>query len=220
MKPTSPETVLAQLRWRCATKKFDAHRAIPEGVWRVLEETLVLTPSSFGLQPWRFVVVTDPKAKQALVPVSWNQTQVADCSHYVVFAIRRDLGPADVERYVDRIAEVRGVARDSLGAYRQMMLGSLEQAAERGFVNEWSARQAYIALGNFMTSAAMLGIDTCPMEGIEPERYDAILGLSQLGLQTVVACAAGYRAADDKYGAMPKVRFALKDMVLRVAPAG
>lgn len=216
MKPVSNETVLAQLNWRCAVKKFDPTKKISDADWRTLEESLVLTPTSFGLQHARYLVVNEPALRAKLVPVSWGQTQPVDCSHFVVFAIRNPLATADVERYLDRIAAVREVPRASLEPYRQMMLGSLQKATERVFVNEWSSRQAYIALGNFMTCAAMLGIDTCPMEGLEPENYDQILGLPAQGLKTVVACATGYRAADDKYSQLKKVRYPLNELVTRI----
>ena len=216
MKPVSNETLLGQLQWRCAIKKFDPAKKISDADWRTLEEALVLTPSSFGLQHARYLVVNDPALRAKLVPVSWGQPQPVDCSHFVVFAIRNPLTGADVERYLDRIAAVREMPRAALEPYRQMMLGSLQKAAEQGFVNEWSARQAYIALGNFMTCAALLGIDTCPMEGIEPDNYDKILGLPAQGLKTVVACAAGYRADDDKYGQLKKVRYPLSDIVSRI----
>lgn len=210
------ETVLSQLRWRYATKQFDAARKISSADWAALEEALVLTPSSFGLQPWRFIVVTDPMIREKLVPVSWGQRQVADASHLVVFAIRKNVGPAEVERYLTRIAEVRGVPVDSLKGFRDMLTGFLAQPKERFDVNTWSARQVYIALGNFMTCAAILGIDTCPLEGLEPARYDEILGLEAQGYQTLVAAVAGYRAPGDKYATLPKVRFAPEEVIARV----
>ncbi len=216
MKPVSNETVLAQLEWRYAVKKFDPARAIPEADWQTLERSVVLTPSSFGIQHYSVVVVSDPAIRARLVPVSWGQTQPVDCSRFVVFAIRNPLTDADVERFLDRTAEVRGVPRDSLAQYHQMMLGTLKEATDRGYVNEWCSRQAYIALGNFMTCAAMLGIDTCPMEGFVPDKYDEILGLPKRGLKAVVACAAGYRAADDKYSRLKKVRLPLDEIVIRV----
>ena len=215
-KPTLNETLLNQLRWRYATKQFDPSRKVPAADWKTLEETLVLTPSSFGLQPWRFIVVTDQATKEKLVPASWGQRQVADASHVVVFAIRKNVGPADVDRYLARIAEVRGVGVDSLNGFREVLTGFLAQPADAFDANEWSSRQVYIALGNFLTSAALLGIDTCPMEGIEPVRYDEVLGLAEQGYQTVVVAAAGYRAAEDKYAALPKVRFAPDEVIAHV----
>jgi len=216
-KPVSEDTLLNQLRWRYATKQFNASQKISEADWRTLEESLVLAPSSFGLQPWRFIVVTDQATKDKLVPVSWGQRQVADASHVVVFAIKKNLGRTDVDRYLARMAEVRGVSSESLNGFRDVLLDFLAQPADKFDSNDWAARQVYIALGQFMTSAALLGIDTCPMEGIEPARYDEILGLAAEGYQAVVVATAGYRAATDKYATLPKVRFASDEVITHVA---
>ena len=216
MTPVPPSTLLNQLHWRYATKRFDPNRKIPADLWKTLEEVLVLAPSSFGLQPWKFVVVTNPETKRALVLHSWTQSQPGDCSHHVVFAVRKGLGAHDVERYVQRIMAVRGATRESLAAYQNIMLGSLDHAAKAGHLDAWQTHQVYIALGQFMASAAMLGVDTCPMEGIDPARYDEVLGLTGSGYATVVACAAGYRAADDKYATVPKVRFPITETIRHV----
>ncbi|MBI1842455.1 MAG: NAD(P)H-dependent oxidoreductase [Verrucomicrobia bacterium] len=215
-RPVSTDTLLTQLRWRYATKQFDSTRKISADDWRALEEALLLTPSSFGLQPWRFIVVTDQATKEKLVPVSWGQRQVADASHVVVFAISRSLGATDVDRYLGRIAAVRGVTPESLKGFRDMLLGFVAQPADQFNPQNWSARQVYIALGNFLTSAALVGIDACPMEGIEPERYDEILGLREQGYQTVVVAPAGYRASNDKYASLPKVRYAAEEVITHV----
>ncbi len=216
MKPVNNETVLRQLQWRHATKKFDATRLIPAEDWSTLEQTLILTPSSYGLQPWKFVVITDPATKSKLPPISWGQRQVVDASHVVVFAIRQNLTEADIDKYLARIVEVRGGTTESLAGFRRMMVGGLLQGTMN--LNHWASLQVYIALGQFMATAAMLGIDTCPMEGIEPARYDEVLGLNELGYGTVVACVAGYRASDDKYASVAKVRFKAEDVVLRIEP--
>lgn len=141
----------------------------------------------------------------------------ADASHLVVFAVKTQLGAADVDHYLDRIAQVRGVARESLGGFRGVLLDFLAQPADQFNPQHWAARQAYIALGNLLTSTALLGIDACPLEGIEPRKYDEILGLSAHGYQTVVAAAVGYRAAGDKYATLPKVRFAPAEVITHVA---
>lgn len=217
MKPVSNETVLRQLQWRYATKKFDATRRISHEDWSTLEQSLILTPSSYGLQPWKFVVITDQAVKDQLPPISWGQRQVAEASHVVVFAIRRDLSEADIDRYLARIVEVRGGTIETLGGFRKMLVGGLRP--EKMNLNHWASLQCYIALGQFMATAAMLGIDTCPMEGIDPAKYDEVLGLSDLGYATAVACVAGYRASDDKYASIPKVRFKADDVVLRIEAA-
>ena len=213
MKFLEPSALIGCLNWRYATKQFDPSRKIPAPVWEALEDALVLTPSSYGLQPWQFFVVTDPALKAALRPHSWNQPQVTDCSHHVVFAARNDVDEAFVDKYIARIADMRGVTPESLGFYKDMMASDILHGPRAKRVREWAARQVYIALGNFMTSAALIGVDTCPIEGMDPEKYDEILGLPAKGIQTVVACSAGYRAGDDKYASLRKVRFPKSDVV-------
>ena len=218
LKPVSNETLLQQVRWRYAVKKFDPSRRISTEDWHALEQALVLTPSSFGLQPWRFVVITDQATKDQLVPISWGQRQVAEASHVVVFAVRKPLTESDVDRHLVRTAEVRSAPVESLAGFKKMLMKSLVPPPDGFDIHHWAGLQAYIALGNFMTSAAMLGIDTCPMEGIVPKKYDELLGLPSEGYGTVVVCVAGYRAADDKYAVLPKVRFAAEDVVRRIDP--
>ena len=207
------ESLLQQLNWRYATKKFDPAKKISAADWAVLEEALILTASSYGLQPWKFIVVTDPALKAKLRPASWNQSQVEDCSHLVVFTAKQDITEADLDRFVARTAEVRGSTVESLAGYKGFMMGDLVNGARHAVIHEWAARQTYIAMGNLLTSAALLGIDACPFEGIEPAKYDEILGLKGTGYATISACPVGYRADDDKYAAAPKVRFAAKDII-------
>jgi nitroreductase len=215
MTPASTTTVLEALQWRYATKKFDHAKKIPGDVWSALEQALVLAPSSYGLQPWKFVVVDNRELRQKLSAASWGQTQPVDCSHYVVFAHRKNLSAADIDRYIDRIVEVRGGAKETLKGYRDIMVGNTEKARVGGTLDIWMSHQVYIALGQFMAAAALLGVDTCPMEGLEPLKYDEILGLTSLGYSTLCACAAGYRSADDKYARAPKVRFAHHEIVTK-----
>lgn len=213
MSTLNASQLLERLNWRYAVKRFDAQKKISAADWQALEEALILSPSSYGLQPWKFVVVAQPDVRKKLLPLSWNQTQTVDASHFVVFAIKRDLGVADIERFIQRTATVRGVPAESIEGYKKMMIGDLVHGPRSKIINEWATRQTYIALGNFMTSAAMIGVDTCPMEGIDPPKYDEVLGLPAKGLQTVVACAAGYRADDDKYAKAAKVRYSRDEMI-------
>lgn len=213
MTPITTENLLESLHWRYATKKFDPSKTISPEVWAALEETLVLTPSSYGLQPWKFLIVTNPEIKEQLKPLSWNQVQVTNCSHYVVFTIKKNLTAAHVDHFVEQTATVRGISAESIKGYRDIIVSDVINGPRSLNVNEWATRQAYIALGNFMTSAALLGVDTCPMEGIEPTKYDRLLGLPEKGFATVVACAAGYRAEDDKYATLAKVRFSNSEVL-------
>lgn len=206
MSTLSPSQLLTQLRWRYATKKFDPTKTIPEETWSALASSLVLTPSSFGLQPWHFIVVRDPDTRQKLLAQSWGQAQVTDCSHFLVLAAKTMMTEEAIDAYLQRTVEVRGGEIDQLNPYRDMMVGFTKNMDDQAQLN-WAKLQTYIALGQLMTSAAVLGIDACPMEGINPIEYDHILGLTEKGLTTSVACALGYRAADDKYATAPKVRY-------------
>ncbi len=198
--------LMAALRWRYATKSFDADQKIPQDVFDALLDALVLAPSSFGIQPWKFIVVQDPALRAELQPASWNQPQVTEASHFVVLAARETVAAAQVDAWIAHIAKVRGVPEASLADYRGRMTGFLA-AMDDGQKFAWASRQTYIALGQLMTSAALLAVDACPMEGISPPAYDQILGLVGSGYRTVVACALGYRSADDKYALVPKSRF-------------
>ena len=207
MQPISPATLLDALNWRYATKVFDPAAKIAPETWQILEASLVLTPSSFGLQPYRFIVVTDAALKARLKQASWGQGQMLDCSHVVVFTARREMTEADIDHYIQRISTVRGVQPGELAPYKAMMVGKLVEGTRTKSAAEWAADQVYIALGQFMTVAALLGLDTCPMEGLDPVQFDAILGLEGTPYQTIVACPVGYRAEGDKYSSLAKVRF-------------
>ena len=167
MIPVTISTVLGALNWRYATKKFNPHRKIDAATWAALEQALVLSPSSFGLQPWKFFVVADPELRSKLVAASWGQAQVADASHLVVFTLRKDIDLAHVEKFIARQLEIRGGDSAALDGYKQMILASLDGARSKGYLDVWQSRQVYIALGQFMAAAALLGVETCPMEGIE-----------------------------------------------------
>lgn len=211
-----PKQLLDALHWRYATKVFDATKKIPAETWAVIEQTLVASPSSYGLQPYHFIVVTDPKKREELRSHAWNQRQVVDASHFVVFAARTRTTEAHVDTWLHRISGVRGVPVHTLKDYRGMMVGDLVNGPRSKWTHEWAARQAYIALGNVLTGAALLGVDACPMEGFVPAEFDRILGLDTSEFKSAVSCALGYRSAEDKYATLPKVRFETKDLVQTV----
>ena len=202
--------ILTALNWRYATKVFDPAKKIPADTWAALEESVILTPSSYGLQPWKFFIVQDAELREQLVAHSWRQRQVADCSHLVVMAVKKAYSLDDLDAFITRMAEVRGGTAESLAGFRKMVAGTQAQGY---MTTEWAKMQAYIALGQFMTSCALLGIDTCPMEGFVPAKYDELLGLEARGLTTAVLCPVGYRHADDRYASLPKVRFTHADVI-------
>lgn len=215
MHTFSAADLVDALNWRYATKQFDPERKIPAADWKALEEALRLAPSSFGIQPWKFIVVETPELRARLRENSWGQSQVSEASHLVVLAVKQAVDAAHLDHYFEDTAKTRGVAVDSLAGFRKVIDGFVAGKAKAGQLEVWSAKQIYIAAGQFMAAAAVIGVDTCPLEGINPAKYDELLGLTGTGWATQMAIAAGYRAASDKYATTPKVRFAADEVIER-----
>ena len=194
------------LNWRYATKKFDFSKKISKQKLAELLEVLRLSPSSYGLQPWKFVIVHDPVLRKKLRPHAWDQPQITDADTLIVFCAVKTMDENYVKNYVERIAQVRGVTKESLSSYEQMMMTSLKGKSPEA-ISQWMKNQVYIALGVFLSECAYRKIDACPMEGFDSKKFDEILDLSQEGLESVVLCAVGYRALDDHYAQLKKVRF-------------
>jgi len=209
----SSDTLLNALQWRYATKAFDANRQIDASTWASLEQALVLTASSYGLQPWKFLVITDASIRSELRPHSWNQSQITDCSHLVVLLKKRTITASDADRLIEAIAQARGIETSVLAGYRQMIQVDLIDGPRSQIIGQWAANQVYIALGNLLSSAALLGVDTCAIEGFSPSDYDRILGLESDDYQSCVVCACGYRSSDDKYASLAKVRYPASDLI-------
>jgi nitroreductase len=207
----SPEQVIECLKWRYATKQFDTTKKIAPEIWRAIEESLVLAPSSFGLQPWKFFVVDNPETRQQLLEHSWKQVQVVDASHLVVLAIKTTVDDAEVDRYVQSTADIRNATLESLAGFSKVMKGFL--ANPKLDKAGWATRQVYIASGQLMAAVAMMGIDACPMEGFNAAKYDEILGLTEKGYGAVLVCPVGYRSAEDKYAVAAKVRYGHDEMI-------
>lgn len=202
-----PKQLIDQLNWRYATKQFDPGHKINSQDWATIEEALLLTPSSGGLQPWKFVVVTDPQTCTKLKPASYGQAQITDASHLVVFAAKSNFSEADVDAHIRHVADVQGAPVEALAPLRNMLVGGIVNGMDAASRAAWARNQAYIALGNLLTSAALLGIDACPMEGFDRAQYDEILGLKKQGFASAVIATLGYRSAGDKYAQASKVRF-------------
>lgn len=213
MKAIDGAQLIDNLNWRYATKKFDASKKIPADHWAKLEQAMVLSPSSFGLQPYRFVVITDAALRAKLREHAWNQSQVTDASHLVVLCRRLATTVADVDEFIGRSAKVRGVPTESLKGYRDMMAGFVSNPSFD--FSAWAAKQVYIALGFLLSTAAQMGIDACPMEGFDPAKFDEILGLKAEGFGSTVIATVGYRAADDHYAPLKKVRWTVDQAVRR-----
>jgi len=213
--PVSPSELLDALNFRYATKAFDPGKKIPSETWEALKASLVLTPSSFGLQPWKFLVVDSGEIREKLKAASWGQGQLTDASHLVVFTVRTDLTRQHIDSWIARLAEVQETAVEDLAGLAGVISsfsGNMSAAEKQA----WNTRQVYIALGQLMTAAAFMGIDSCPLEGISPADYDEVLGLNGSGYATAVACALGYRSADDKHASAKKARFPAEQMITHI----
>jgi nitroreductase len=213
MSKVDNEVLHNQMNWRYACKKFDSTKQIRESDWNILAESLRTAASSYGLQPWKFIVVQNPALRAQLLPLSWGQTPVTDASHLIVFTYKEKMDEAHIEKHIQTTAKTQGVEASKLEGFKNMMIGDLIKGPRSEIINWWAQRQAYIAMGTLLTTASLMEIDTLPMEGLDPAGYDKVLDLVGTGWKTVAAVACGYRSADDKYQHNKKVRFEMKDIV-------
>ncbi|ASV31286.1 NAD(P)H-dependent oxidoreductase [Maribacter cobaltidurans] len=197
--------IIKDLNWRYATKKFDTTKKVsPEDLNTLLEATR-LSASSYGLQPYHIFVVENKEIRERLKPHSWNQSQITDASHLLIFSSRQDFGEELIDEYLANVMQTRGLPGEAIKGYSEFMKSKLMSLSDTD-KSIWTSRQAYIALGNLMTVAASLKIDTCAMEGFESEKYDEILGLEDQDLTTTVVLAIGYRSSSDETQHLAKVR--------------
>lgn len=209
------DLILNQLNWRYAVKKFDSSKKINEENWNLIEDCLTLSASSFGLQPWKFLVVENKSTRAELRKFSWNQPQVEDASHYVVFCARKDINQNYVDTFIKKVAEDRQLKTVDLEGYKNMILGFASSMNQEQVLN-WNAKQVYISLGNIMTVCSLLKIDTCPLEGIDKDKYDEILNLKGSDYTSCFSCAFGFRDKEDSYSTLKKTRFNKKDIIVKI----
>ncbi len=216
MEKIKSEIVLSNLNWRYAVKKFDSTQKLSDADLKTLEDALLLSASSSGLQPWKFIIVKSQDVKKKLTPVSYNQPQIEDCSHLVVFCHAKKIDENYIEKYIQHTAKVRGVPADGLKAFKDSMVGSIVKGPVSQIVDHWTARQTYIALGFLLTTAAMIGVDSCPMEGFNSVEYDKILGLTETNYKSVAIVALGFRSSSDTFQAFKKVRFPKEELITEI----
>lgn len=196
---------LENLNWRYATKKFNPNKKVSSDDMNALLEGIQLSASSYGLQPYEVFVIEDTELREKLREVSWNQPQITDASHLLVFANMTSIDENYINAYLKNISKTRNLELENLKGLEDMLKNTvLNLNAEEQAV--WTANQAYIALGNFLAAAANLKIDSCPMEGFIAEKYDEILGLKEKGLTTAVIATMGYRSEEDSMQHAAKVR--------------
>ncbi len=211
---TNDQDFLSQLSWRYATKKFDPSKKLLPEQLHLIEESLRLAPSSFGFQPWRFYRIENKEVRQEIKKAGNNQSQMTDASHLFVLASKLDLSAGDVEEYVSDMAKTRGIDESIVAETKKWMVGFVAGKSKE-WLNEWSARQMYIALGFGLMAAAQNNIDACPMEGFDPEAVGNIIGAKKDGYQARAMLALGFRSQDDPAALVKKVRFP-KEKVIKI----
>lgn len=208
--------LLKNLEWRYAAKKMDASHSVSEEKVDFILEAIRLTASSSGLQPYQVIVVTNPELKAQIQPHAWGQSQITDCSHLLVFAAWDNYTAERINMMFDLVNEERGFINEDWGNYRKMILSNYTRRdAETNY--QHAARQAYIGLGTALIAAAEVKVDCTPMEGFDPAKVDDILGLSKLGLRSVILLPLGYRATEgDWLVDLKKVRRAKENFVIEM----
>ena len=199
------------LNWRYATKKFDTNKKLSQVELNALLESIQLTASSYGLQPYEVVVIEDPSIKENLKAVSWDQNQLTDASHVIVFANYKEITQKHIEAYLENIRKTRELNVTDLEGLKDMLSNTILALSPKE-QSIWAAKQTYIALGNLLSAAANLKIDTCPMEGFDAAKYDEILGLEDKGLTTSVIATVGFRSTEDQLQYAAKVRKDKKEL--------
>lgn len=207
--------VLKALSWRYATHKFDMTKKLSSEELSGLLEAARLAPSSFGLQPWKFVVVQNPELRKRLSAAAFNQPQVLEASDIIVLCSKTTLDETYVDRYAQLIAQTRNIPVEGLSGMKKMILGTVGSRTEQEII-DWNKRQTYIALGTLLMTAALQHIDASPMEGFNPVQVDEILGLPAKGFTAAVLCAVGHRSPEDPGATNAKVRFPANEVIVIV----
>ena len=199
--------------WRYATKKFDTTKKVSEKDLATLKESIRLSASSFGLQPYKVILVENPELRAKLQSASWGQAQIVEASHLVVFANITNFGEQHVDEYFDNLTATREIQMEAVQGYKDFVKNFINTLPV-DVKNVWTSKQTYIALSNLLNAAAELKIDVTPMEGFEPQKYNEILGLDELGLNASLVATIGYRHEEDGLQHLKKVRKSEKELFL------
>ena len=198
-------TFIENQNWRYATKKFNSEKKISNSDLEILKEAIQLSSSSYGLQPYKVLIIENEEIRKQLQPASWGQSQITEASHLFVFASVTNVDAEYITRYAENMAKTRNIPFDNVKGYADFMIGNITTLTpEKQII--WAQKQAYLALGNLLNAAAELKIDVTPMEGFLPEQYNEILGLKEKGLHATLVATIGYRHDEDDTQHYAKVR--------------
>ncbi|OGS69192.1 MAG: NAD(P)H-dependent oxidoreductase [Flavobacteria bacterium RIFCSPLOWO2_12_FULL_31_7] len=198
-------TFIENQNWRYATKKFNSEKKISESDFEILKDAIQLSSSSYGLQPYKVLIIENEEIRKQLQPASWGQSQIVDASHLLVFANITTIDADYINKYAENVATTRNIPFESVKGYADFMIGNITNLTPEQ-QNIWTAKQTYLALGNLLNAAAELKIDVTPMEGFVPDQYDEILGLKEKGLHATLVATVGYRHDEDDTQHYTKVR--------------
>ena len=207
--------IIDSLNWRYATKKFDSKRKLSKSQINLLKKAFNLTASSYGLQPVKLIVISNQKIKNSLLKSSMNQQQVIQCSHLLIICIESNINKSYIESYFKRVIDIRKTNPIVLESFKESIINEFNDMSNTSIIN-WSINQAYLALGNLMTVCSVEGIDSCPMEGFLPEKYDEILDLKSKNLKSVLVMPVGYRSVNDQFSSFKKVRKDINDNTIEI----
>ena len=207
--------IIDSLNWRYATKKFDSNRKLSKNQVNTLKNAFNLTASSYGLQPIKLIVISNQEIKNNLLESSLNQQQVIQCSHLLVICVETDIDESYIELYFKRVVDIRKTSPKVLESFKNSIINEFNDMSNTSIIN-WSINQAYLALGNLMTVCSVEEIDSCPMEGFLPEKYDEILDLKTKNLKSVLVMPVGYRSVDDQFSSFKKVRKDINDNTIEL----
>lgn len=205
--------IIQALEWRYAVKKFDPTKFLSEQKVAMLKNAFNLTATSYGLQPIKLLVISDKSIQKKLRASAFNQAQIEDASHVLIFCVQQGIDAVYIKSYFNRVKEIRNTPENILEPFQNFLIDDFEKKSKDDIYN-WATNQAYLAMGNMLTVCAMGGIDACPMEGFSTTDYDDILDLNSKNLQSVLVMPVGYRAGDDFMAELKKVRKPLEDSVI------
>ena len=207
--------IIESLEWRYAAKKFDDKKTLTKEQIHTLKTAFNLTATSYGLQPVQMVILKNKSIQQQLVAHSWNQQQVAQASHVLIICIQDNINEEDIEKYFTLVKSTRNTPDEILNPFKDYLKTDISNKSESQ-LTQWMKNQAYIVLGNLLTVAAIEKIDSCPMEGFNPEKYDEILELKNHNLKSALVLPVGFRADDDYMKDLKKVRKNITDVVFEI----
>ncbi len=208
------KSISEALMWRYATKQFDTTKKVSDEAINEILEAGRLSPSSYGLQPWKFILIENPELRTKLREAAYNQSQLTDASHIVVVAHRTTMDESYIDTYMQSIADTRGMDVKDLEGFKNAILGSIAGKGEAD-IKAWNARQSYLPLGIMLETAALLEVDACPMEGFDSSKFDEILELSGTEYASVAILSLGYRSTEDATANYPKSRFPAEEVIIR-----